>query len=211
MSKVSLDWRICWVQAEVPLCQTWRGFSAPAVTSDVSACLRTIFPPEEHWIFLESHCYFLLSFLQVLLWICFCSLSGGTGCSWSGAWPWEAVTNSGGSSWCEFPHPGAFWWPRSCGAQFGASVWWWTTEAHFEELPSHVPVLWVQESLFHPVCKSYLWQLIPAWLQLLARWHVMSFLSPVMQFGRKASMWLDFSLLGRNCTSEHLNWVALQR
>lgn len=27
---------------------------------------------------------------------CFCSLSDGIGCSWCGAWPWEAVTCSGG-------------------------------------------------------------------------------------------------------------------
>lgn len=77
------------MQAEVPLqaCQTWRHFSAPAMTSNVIACVRTMFPPEEHWIFFFGKWLLLPAQLLADTAVnllsacgCFCSLSDGTGC-----------------------------------------------------------------------------------------------------------------------------------
>lgn len=92
MSKVSLDWRICWMQAEVP----FKHFQ-PGGTSQPLLSHQMSLPVSGQCSHLRSTGFFgavtvitqLLADAALCLWLL---LSDGTGFSW----PWEAVTNSRG-------------------------------------------------------------------------------------------------------------------
>lgn len=62
--------------------------------------------------FFESCCYYLLSFLQMLLWICSLPLAAFIACQTALDAPdmehdlGKLLPTEGASSWCEFPHPG---------------------------------------------------------------------------------------------------------
>lgn len=73
------------------------------------------------------------------------------------------------------------------------SAWCFVLEAVLESLPilSQRYRFWEAASFSFPACENYLYQLIPASLQMPARRHGMSLLNPAMQFGGgKADVWL---------------------
>lgn len=84
--------------------------------------------------FVAGRCYYLLSFLQVLLWFCSLPVAAFVACQRALGAPdvehdlGKLLPALGTSSWCSFPiqvSAGAFSWTRSCGARwlFGGSVW----------------------------------------------------------------------------------------
>lgn len=110
MSKVSLDWRICWMQAEVPFKHL-----KPGETSQLLLSRQMSLPVIGQCSHLRSTGFFwkvtviaaqLLADAAVdLLSACGCfhCLSDGTECSWHDL---GKLLPTQGVSWCEFPHPG---------------------------------------------------------------------------------------------------------
>lgn len=62
--------------------------------------------------FVAGRCYYLLSFLQVLLWFCSLPMAAFVACQRALGAPdvehdfGKLLPTRGASSWCEFPHPG---------------------------------------------------------------------------------------------------------